>query len=142
LHVWRPSDGACLRARTLTSYAELNRLALAASTDPQGVLGAYITLGDRVSIKRCAVGDHCSLAKFAKLAGCVLFEGVVVGERCVARSYVLDTEWTHRSARLDNCILARNVRIGENAVLRDCEVGEGCEVPAGAQLKGEQLSLD
>lgn len=120
----------------------MNRLALKAYTEPEGVLGQHVTQGEKVSIKRCAVGDHCSLAKYAKLSGSVLFESVVVGEGCVP--LVVPGAWGNAAyrAKLENCIVAKGVRIGEHATLKDCEIGEGCVIAEGIQLKGERVALD
>ncbi|GAA5821492.1 hypothetical protein JCM10212_001489, partial [Sporobolomyces blumeae] len=94
--VWRKEDGFCARGNTVPGWVEINRAALKLlppapppTSTPSGVFispdsylhsSAYPTLGEKVGIKRCIIGKGGSIGKGAKLTGCTIMDGVVIGE--------------------------------------------------------------
>lgn len=45
------------------------------------LVGADTRIGERAALKRCVVGRECTIARGARLTGCVVMDGVTVGEK-------------------------------------------------------------
>ncbi|KAK0529372.1 Translation initiation factor eIF-2B subunit gamma [Tilletia horrida] len=79
-----------------------------------------VTLGDRCVIRRSVVGKGCSIARGAKVLGCVLMPGVSVGE----------------NAKLESVILAPHTVVGARSNLVDVDAGpEGVRIPESTDAK-------
>ncbi|KAB5591291.1 UDP-3-O-[3-hydroxymyristoyl] glucosamine N-acyltransferase [Ceratobasidium theobromae] len=125
--VHRAKDGFAGRGNTIGSYMELNRQLLAQIASKQqherggkpptagdSIVPASATIGERASIKRSVIGEHCRIGKNVKIQGCVVMDHVEIGD----------------GAKLDNCIISRLCQIGERAVLKECETETAYRVPA------------
>ncbi|QRV94463.1 translation initiation factor eIF-2B gamma subunit [Ceratobasidium sp. AG-Ba] len=133
--VHRAKNGFAARGNTISGYMELNRQALSRLTARQpgkvpastvhadSIVPASVTIGERASIKRSIIGEHCQIGKNVKITGCVVMDHVQIGE----------------GAKLDNCIVSRLCEVGERAILKECELETSFKVPADANLKGEKL---
>ncbi|KAL5485551.1 GCD1 [Sanghuangporus weigelae] len=137
------SKGFAARANNLLAYLELNRAALGtmappthdpalralidpkANVTPDSLIGSSTRVGERSTVKRCAIGSHCIIGKNAKLIGCVLMEYCVIEE----------------GAKLDGCMLGKNTRIGAKAELVRCVTQAGFEVEAGGVYKHDKLEV-
>lgn len=84
---------------------------------------SLVTISDRVSLKRSVVSPNVSIARGARISGCVLMEGCHVGE----------------NARLDNCILGPGSRVGDKCTLKDVDLGPGARVQGGSEQKNEKV---
>jgi translation initiation factor eIF-2B subunit gamma len=67
------------------------------------------------------------------LTGCVLWDFVVIDEKCVL-SLVNSLDADTYSAKIENTILCSNVRIGSKAQIKDCEFGTGFEAKADGEF--------
>ncbi|KAG8713121.1 hypothetical protein FRC09_019068 [Ceratobasidium sp. 395] len=114
----RAKDGFAGRGNTVPGYMELNRQALARLTTKQpgksapahsdSLIPASVTVGERASIKRSVIGEHCRIGKNVKITGCVVMDHVEIAE-------------------------GRQCQIGERANLKECELETGYRVlPEGA----------
>ncbi|KAG8700546.1 hypothetical protein FRC09_005893 [Ceratobasidium sp. 395] len=131
--VHRAKDGFAGRGNTVPGYMDLNRQALARLTTKQpgksapahgdSIVPASVTVGERASIKRSVIGEHCRIGKNVKITGCVVMDHVEIAE----------------GAKLENCIISRQCQIGERASLKECELETGYRVLPEANLKGEKL---
>lgn len=96
-------------------------------------------MGDKATVKKCSVGKNVTIRDGAKITGCILMDGVVIGEGSVHIStdlFIADVIIVR--AKLDSCIVGPNARIGANAVLSKCNVGSKCEVsPNGESQKSK-----
>ncbi|KAE8231253.1 hypothetical protein CF326_g3738 [Tilletia indica] len=82
------------------------------------------TLGDRCVIRRSVVGKGCTIARGAKILGCVLMNGVSVGE----------------NAKLESVILAPHTTVGARSSLVDVDAGpEGVRIPDGTEAKATRF---
>ncbi|KAG8782483.1 hypothetical protein FRC12_020773 [Ceratobasidium sp. 428] len=83
-------DGFAGRGNTVSGYMELNRQALARLTTKQpgksapahsdSIVPASVTVGERASIKRSVIGEHCRIGKNVKITGCVVMDHVEIAE--------------------------------------------------------------
>lgn len=107
-------------------------------------------LGPVASVERSIVGSGCRVEGL--LEGCVLSDGVCIGEGAEVRDSILMSGVSVKSgAKLDHCIVAENTVIGENAVVGQGEyaesaydkkvycselvtVGEGSVIPPGVRI--------
>ncbi|KAE8218745.1 hypothetical protein CF319_g7431 [Tilletia indica] len=82
------------------------------------------TLGDRCVIRRSVVGKGCTVARGAKILGCVLMNGVSVGE----------------NAKLESVILGPHTTVGARSSLVDVDAGpEGVRIPDGTEAKATRF---
>jgi len=82
------------------------------------------TLGDRCVIRRSVVGKGCTIARGAKILGCVLMPGVSVGE----------------NAKLESVVLAPHTVVGARVTLVDVNAGpEGLRIADGTEAKVTNL---
>ncbi|KAI5117223.1 hypothetical protein M0805_008693 [Coniferiporia weirii] len=142
LVIHRLENGFAARANCVQTYLELNRAALAgitpplhvydpalvdpkATISPDSLVGASTRIGERSTLKRCAVGSHCVIGKNVRLVGCVLMEHCIVED----------------GAKLDGCILGKNTRVGARAELVRCITQAGYEVGPGGVFKHEKLDV-
>jgi translation initiation factor eIF-2B subunit gamma len=45
------------------------------------VIGDACEMGDKVTVKQCAVGKGCTIGAKSKLNNCVIMDNVTIGER-------------------------------------------------------------
>ncbi|CAD6888262.1 unnamed protein product [Tilletia controversa] len=82
------------------------------------------TLGDRCVIRRSVVGKGVTIARGAKILGCVLMDGVSVGE----------------NAKLESVILAPHTTVGARASLIDVDAGpEGVRIAESTEAKAKRF---
>lgn len=91
---------------------------------PHCMLGEGSQLGDKCSVKRSVVGRHCRIGSNVKIMNSVLMNYVTVEDGSV----------------IQGCIISSNVHLQERANLRDCQVGAGYVVGAGAEYRSEALA--
>jgi translation initiation factor eIF-2B subunit gamma len=82
------------------------------------LVGEKSAIGERAVIKKSILGANVTVARGARLIGCLLMDGVEVGE----------------NAKLEGCTVGRKAVIGAKASLKDCEVAEGFYVENGGEL--------
>jgi translation initiation factor eIF-2B subunit gamma len=137
------SDQLCLRVNSIPSFMEANRVLSLTSTEivqqnlplpgprrSRGVsgdccLGEGVQLGERVSVKHSAVGNHCIIGDKSKVTNSVLMDHVTIGEGVV----------------LQGCVVCSHAHIEHRATLRECLVGTNFTVTREADIKGETLIL-
>ena len=44
------------------------------------IVGSGLSLGDKVIVKKCSVGKNVTIQTGARANGCVLMDGVIIGE--------------------------------------------------------------
>jgi translation initiation factor eIF-2B subunit gamma len=129
----------CGRVNMTQSYLDINRHALKVTTQPRvganvmvgerstvgpdSLVGAETVIEDKVTIKRTTLGAHCKIGKMARLTGCLIMDGVVIGD----------------SVKLENCTVGQGAIVGDRSSLRDCIVGGKYIVPEKTEAKGEHL---
>ncbi|XP_076353550.1 eukaryotic translation initiation factor 2B subunit gamma [Tachypleus tridentatus] len=137
-------DGLCVRANTLGSYAELNRLipkvwdsvtgnserptsaSLSRSKSQGGddsMVGEGTNIADKVTIKRSIIGNHCQLKEKVRLFNCVVMDHVTVEE----------------GSTLQSCILCSNAFVGKGSELKDCIVGHQQRVIDSSKLNNDVI---
>lgn len=92
---------------------------------PTTLIAPNTTIATRTVIKTCVIGANCSIGEGVRLTGCLLMDGVVVGEKAV----------------LQGCILGRRCVIGAGANLKECEVQEGYTVLDLTEGKAEKYMI-
>lgn len=140
----------CLRANTLRSYAEANRLILQkassscssqppierlsqaaevhprAQVGPDCVVGAHTTIGERSQVKKTVVGNGTLVGVGVKLVNSVIMDHVQVGDGC----------------RLEGVVIGCRAIISERACLKDTFVAGGYVVLPESNIKNEILGGD
>lgn len=128
-----------VRANILPAYMEANRHLLkllarsqaqsqarkqgGAKVSPDSLIDPSTEIADSTSVKRTAVGKNCKIGPKCILNGCVLLDGVNLGE----------------SIKLENCIIGRDAVIEPRCRLTSCTVGSGIKVMADTEAKNEIL---
>lgn len=51
------------------------------SKKEQSVTGVDCTIGDKVTVKQCSIGNNCKIGSKTKLNNCILLNNVEIGER-------------------------------------------------------------
>lgn len=92
---------------------------------PTTLIAPNTTIATHAVIKTSVIGANCVVETGARLTGCLLMDGVVVGEKAV----------------LQGCILGRRCVVGGGANLRECEVQEGYKVKESTEGKGEKYMV-
>jgi len=92
---------------------------------PSTLIGPNTTIATHAVIKISVIGANCEISDGARLTGCLLMDGVVVGGKSV----------------LQGCILGRRCVVGGKCELRECEVQEGYRVEEGTEGKGEKFCV-
>lgn len=82
---------------------------------PESCIGKETVIGDRCSVKKSNIGQHCTIAANVKLGGVVIMDNVVIRENC----------------QLQNVIVGSGARIMEGCTLKDASVSAACTVPEG-----------
>ncbi|XP_015787751.1 translation initiation factor eIF-2B subunit gamma [Tetranychus urticae] len=132
-------DGISLRANTVTGYFEANKRLRAIfpnlpvkdktsvpSTPTTPNVGPPVKvqigadclvspssrIGDKTSIKRSCIGDHCLIGEKAKIANCVIMNHVTVEAGCnIQGSIICNNAVICSSAEIKDCIVAANHKI-------------------------------
>lgn len=81
------------------------------------------TLSQHVSIQNSCIGSNCTIGVGARIQGCVVMDGAVVGEKCV----------------LSGSVVGKRVVLGKGVSLKDCEVQDGMVIGDGVEGKGEKF---
>jgi len=92
---------------------------------PTTLIAPNTTIATHAVIKTSVIAANCVIEAGARLTGCLLMDGVVVGEKAV----------------LQGCILGRRCVVGAGANLRECEVQDGYQVKEGTEGKGEKYMV-
>lgn len=98
-------------------------IAPSAQISQDSILGVYVRIGERASIKRSTIGHHCEIGRGARLSGCILMDGAKVGE----------------NVRLENVICCASSVLGDRCTLKDCDIAPGVHVAAETNVKNEKL---
>eukprot|EP01027_Heterolobosea_sp_BB2_P020757 GEZU01029646.1.p1 GENE.GEZU01029646.1~~GEZU01029646.1.p1 ORF type:complete len:463 (+),score=81.03 GEZU01029646.1:51-1391(+) len=135
----------CARANTLANYLEINReLARGAvpSFKPENprveiptdgtkvqfsigkdcIVGTGLQPGDKTSIKKSVIGNHCKLGSNVKIVNSVVMDHVTIMDKCT----------------IQNSVICNGAHIKEDAVLKDCQVGIMAIVESG-EFKNESF---
>lgn len=81
------------------------------------------TLNQHASIQNSCIGSNCVIGVGARIQGCVIMDGAVVGEKCV----------------LSGTVVGKRVVLGKGVSLKDCEVQDGMVINEGMEGKGEKF---
>lgn len=90
----------------------------------QSLVGAGSELGDKVTLKSCTVGKHCTIGLKSKLNQCVIMQGVKIGDNCT----------------IQNCIISDNAVIENGCSLKHCFIGANVRMKEGSAVKQETIS--
>ncbi|KAA8496847.1 Translation initiation factor eIF-2B subunit gamma [Porphyridium purpureum] len=90
------------------------------------IVGVDLSLGEKSSIKKSVLGDHCSIGSGVKMENCVVMDHVQIGDR----------------SRLQNSVICGNSIIEAGCALKDCQVGYRTVVQEGREAKGERITDD
>ena len=90
------------------------------------MLGDYVSIDSKCSIKRSFVGSNSSIGANCKISDCVIFDNVTIED----------------GVTLHNSIICRAASIRSKASLKDCRIGELYVVQSGSALSKEILSVD
>lgn len=135
----------CLRANTLSSWAEVNKqvvrrlgqtgerlLSQAAEIGKKSQIGQIDTMvgdhsvvGEKSSIKRSCIGKMVRIGHSTKISNSVIMDNVIIGDNC----------------KLEGCIVGPYSIIKGSTHLKDCDVGCGhVIVEEGTIAKGEMFT--
>lgn len=81
------------------------------------VVGAGVSAGDRVSVKKSVIGKNCHIAANVKVNGCIILDDVTLEE----------------GVNLAACVVCAGARIGSGTVLKNCSVESGFQVQEGTE---------
>ncbi|KAG8919646.1 hypothetical protein FRC01_001187 [Tulasnella sp. 417] len=146
--VHKMENGTAIRANTVKTYFEANRLpsreqyqpqqATPGSTQPgdreywidpkaqissDSLVGPSTKIAERTSIKKSVIGSHCVIGRNVRISGCVLMDHVVVKD----------------GAKLDGCILSRHTVVEEKCSAKESETATGVTLAAGGDYKNERV---
>jgi len=146
----RLSDPEFLRANNLAAYVEANRRMLrnharvqqqmhmqqlqdssdVSKREPgqamignDSVVGEATVVGERSSVKRTAIGSNCTIGKKCRLNGCVILDGVKIGN----------------DVTLENTIVGADAVIEQKSRLVGCSVEGHYRVVSETEAKNELL---
>ena len=54
------------------------------SISPDSLVAPTAQLGEKVSVKKACVGEHCTIGERSKVINCVIMDHVHIGEGCVS----------------------------------------------------------
>ena len=81
-------------------------------------------LGERVSIKHSAVGNHCNIGDRSKITNCVLMDHVTIGEGYVNNGMIINKYCVSvSSVTLLGCVICSHAHIESRVSLKECLVG-------------------
>lgn len=147
-HAYIMESGFCIRGNTMTGYCEANRQApgifqeqlslikerclrchdlqppFTSSVTPDCVIGKDTAIGDKVNIKRSAIGMKCQLVESNSVTDSVIMDEVIIEE----------------GASLKGCIVFPKVTIGKKCLLKDCIIGTDYHVEPNSVSTSETLS--
>ena len=92
---------------------------------PTTLIAPNTIIATHAVIKSSVIGANCVIEAGVRLTGCLLMDGVAVGEKSV----------------LQGCIIGRRAVVGKECNLRECEVQEGFKVEEGREAKGEKFMV-
>ncbi|CAD6581270.1 MAG: hypothetical protein ASARMPRED_000565 [Alectoria sarmentosa] len=92
---------------------------------PTTLIAPNTTVATHCVIKSSVIGANCVIDEGVRLTGCLLMDGVTVGEKAV----------------LQGCILGRRCVVGKGSNLKECEVQEGYQVTEETEAKGEKMMV-
>lgn len=132
-------EGISLRANTVTGYFEANKRIRALFPNlPKKEKGSVPTtpttptpgpaiktqigadclvstssrIGDKTSVKRSCIGDHCIIGEKAKIANCVLMNHVTIEDNCnIQGSIICNNAVICSSAEIKDCIVVASHKI-------------------------------
>lgn len=96
---------------------------LRVSISPDTLIAPNTTLNQHASIKNSCIGSNCIIGVGARIQGCVIMDGAVIGEKCV----------------LSGSVIGKRVVLGKEVSLKDCEVQDGMVLAEGVDGKGEKF---
>ncbi|CAM8881412.1 unnamed protein product [Rhodiola kirilowii] len=140
----------CVRLNSIQAYCDINRdvigeanhlsgysfsshnniihpsaeLGSKTTVGPHCMLGEGSQLGDKCSVKRSVIGRHCRIGSNVKIVNSVVMNHASIADGC----------------SIQGSVICSNAQIQERATLKDCQVGAGYVVTAGAEYKAESLS--
>lgn len=92
---------------------------------PTTLIAPNTTVATHCVIKSSVIGANCVIEEGVRLTGCLLMDGVTVGEKAV----------------LQGCILGRRCAVGKGSNLKECEIQEGYQVKEETEGKGEKMMV-
>lgn len=126
--------GFCIRANTMAAYCEANRQIAARNEErvdvnipsksqvgPDSMVGSGSSIGEKVSIKKSTIGQHCVIKDRVKITNSVVMDHVTIHEGCM----------------IHGSVICGNAHINEGVELKDCVVGDSQSLAEKTKLNNE-----